>query len=538
MAPVTRNGSGPDSGPHGEEGAAPAGRGVTSGRATSSRRGAVTLMGGTLASRVTGLLRNSLLAQFFTTDVIDAFVTAFKVPNLFRELLAEGALTNSFVPAYAALEGADRRRMSGALLALLLLVNGLLMLLALVSAPWVARLLIADSGHVDVQLTTELIRIVFPFLPAISLSALAMGILNAEERFLAPAWAPVALNVVTVTLMALFPGQATMLALAHVFGGLFQLLVQVPALVRHRLLPRPGVLWHPALASVLLLMVPFALTASGRQVLNVVASRVITGIDAGAQGAFYLADLFVSLLLGLFSISPALAYYSRLSDQAVRAPASFAPTLAEGLRFIAFLTAPAGLALVLLAAPAVDVVYNWRSLFGEQMDAGLRAYTIAAAAPLGLAVFPIGVFSLLVRTFYIRRKVRTPVVLVLSFLSLQGLLYWLLAEPLGIAGVSWATAIVAWLQVALASVLVERNEGFGAAAFWRHALKAWLAAAGAAALAALALAAFGLGATWFSQLGRVAVGGAVLGGGYLLLGAALQLPEPLALWRRLKRQSR
>ncbi|HLU83417.1 MAG TPA: lipid II flippase MurJ, partial [Trueperaceae bacterium] len=139
----------------------------------SSRRGALTLMGGTLASRVTGLVRNSLLAQFFPTAVLDAFVTAFKVPNLFRELLAEGALTNSFVPVYKRLSAEESRRLAGALLSLLLVVNGLLLVLAYVSAPLVARLLIADAGNVDVELTTRLIRIVFPFLPAISFSALA-----------------------------------------------------------------------------------------------------------------------------------------------------------------------------------------------------------------------------------------------------------------------------------------------------------------------------------------------------------------------------
>src|SRR5690554_5294534 len=131
--------------------------------ARSTRRGALTLMVGTLASRVTGLVRNSLLAQFFPTAVIDAFVTAFKVPNLFRELLAEGALSNSFVPVYKRLSTADARRLSGALLALLVVVNGLLMALAYLAAPAIARLLIADAGHVDVDLTVRLIRIVFPF---------------------------------------------------------------------------------------------------------------------------------------------------------------------------------------------------------------------------------------------------------------------------------------------------------------------------------------------------------------------------------------
>ncbi len=493
--------------------------------ARSTRHGALTLMGGTLASRVTGLVRNSLLAQFFPTAVLDAFVTAFKVPNLFRELLAEGALTNSFVPVYKALAPGDARRLSGALLALLTVANGLLMAGAWFAAPLLARLLISDPANVDLELTTRLIRIVFPFLPAISFSALAMGILNAEERFFAPAWAPVALNVVTVGLMAAFPGQAVMLALAHVFGGVAQLLVQLPALARHGLLPRIGALWHPALGQVLLLMVPFTFTAGGRQLLNVVASNVVTGIDAGAQGAFYLADLFLSLLLGLFSISPALAYYSRLSGQAAEGSDAFGPTLAEGLRFITFLTVPAGLALTLLAAPSVDAVYNWRSLFGSPMAADLRAFTIEATLPLGLAVFPLGVFNLLIRAFYVRRSVRTPVLLVVAFLTLQGSLYVALSGPFGLAGVSWATAIAAWAQMLATAWLVQRRERFGLAAWAGQAARVWLAALGAALAAWLALQAVPLPVGWFGQVGRLAVGGGVLGVVYVLLGTLLRIPE-------------
>src|SRR5690554_3721377 len=503
--------------------------------ARSTRRGALTLMIGTLASRVTGLVRNSLLAQFFPTTVIDAFVTAFKVPNLFRELLAEGALTNSFIPVYKALAPAEQRRLSGALLALLAVANGVLMLGAFAAAPLLASLLISGVGHVDVELTTQLIRIVFPFLPAISFSALAMGILNAEERFFAPAWAPVALNVVTVTLMALFPGQAVMLALAHVFGGLAQLLVQVPALVRSGLLPKPGSLWHPAMGEVLVLMVPFTFTAGGRQVLNVVASNVITGIDAGAQGAFYLSDLFLSLLLGLFSISPALAYYSRLSHHAARGDAEFGPTLGEGLRLITFLTVPAGLALTLLAAPAVDAVYNWRSLFGAPMDAELRAFTIAATLPLGLAVFPIGVLNLLIRSFYVRRLVRPPVVLVLVFLTLQGLLYVALSRPFCIAGVSWATALAAWAQALVTAGLVARRERFGLGAWAAQAARVWLAALGALLAGWLALQAVPLPAGRFGQLGRLAVGGGAMVAAYLLLGVLLRVPELRALGRLVRR---
>jgi putative peptidoglycan lipid II flippase len=498
----------------------------------SSAHGALTLMIGTLASRVTGLLRNSIITQFFPAGVSDAFLTAFKVPNLFRELLAEGALTNSFVPVYRRVGEAERRRLAGALLGLLALLNGVLMLLAFLSAPLLARLLIGDPDLVDVELTTRLIRIVFPFLPAISFSALAMGILNAEERFLAPAWAPVMLNVVTVILMALFPGQALMLTLAHVLGGVAQLLVQVPALARNRLLPAVRSFWHPALAGVLLLMVPFAFTTGGRQLLNVLASNLVTDLFTGAQTAFTNADLFLSLMLGLFSISPALAYYSRLSAHAADEPEAFGPTLTEGLRLIALLTVPAGLALLLLAAPAVEVAFNWRALFGEPLDDARLLGSIAATAPLGLAVFPIGMFNLLVRTFYIRRRVAVPVLVVLATLAFQGALYLLLVGPYGLAGLSWGAVIAAWTQFLVTLSLVSRRERVPLADLMSLLRSVWLAAGSAFAAALLALSLVRPTEGWFGAVLELAVGGAVFGAAYLALGLLLGVRELRALLQR------
>lgn len=490
------------------------------------------MMGGTLASRVTGLLRNGLLAQFFSTAIVDAFVTAFRVPNLFRELLAEGALTNSFVPVYKRLSREEGRALSGALLSLLVVVNGLLLLLAYATAPWIANVLIANALNVDIELTTRLIRIVFPFLSAISLSALAMGILNAEERFLAPAWAPVALNVVTVLGMIIFPGHAVALALAHVFGGVAQLIVQVPVLAKHGLLPKFGVLWHPSLTNVVLLMVPLTFTASGRQILNVVTSRVITGIDAGAQGAFYLADLFLSLALGLFSISPALSYYSRLSKQAAE-PAAYRHTLVDGLKFITLLTLPAGFLLFLLAGPAVDALYNWRSVFsGTGMDPAMRLMTISVAAPLGLAVFPIGLFNLLVRTFYIRNRVKLSTMLVLGFLSLQAIMYVVFAPVYGLGGVAWANVIVGWLQLMVMLRLVHRFERFPGRELLAYIGKVAYAAVLAAVFTGSVLVLFETRETYFLQIARLVYGGGLYVFVFAFAGYLLGIPEISSLVNR------
>jgi len=466
---------------------------------------------GTLVSRVTGLLRNSLLVQLFSPMVTDAFNVALRVPNLFRELLAEGALTNSFVPAYRALPPAEAKRLASALFSLLLVLNALLLLLAVWVAPAVVDLLVAENSRVDVPLTVALTRAVFPFLGAISFAALAMGILNAEERFFAPAWAPVALNVVTSALMLLYPQQALMLAASFVLGGFAQLFVQVPPLARAGLLPRLGVWWHPQLRSVLLLMVPFTFTTGARQVLNLVSSRLLTALPVGSVTAFSNADLFLSLALGLFSISPALAFYSRLAAQ-VSDPRAFRATLLKGLRFITFLTVPAGLLLTLYAEPALESVLDWLPLFGgDGVARQTLLLSVYALAPLGLAVFPLGLSNLLLRTFYVRQHVRLPVFVSVVFTALNALFYVLLGERLGlgVAGLSWATVGVGWAQLAALLYLVWRRERFGLRGLMRHALKVWLAALLSAGLAWVLLGALPSPGGWWGDVLTLTVGGSL-----------------------------
>ncbi|MDZ7799243.1 MAG: murein biosynthesis integral membrane protein MurJ [Trueperaceae bacterium] len=494
----------------------------------SAGRGAAVLMGGTLGSRVTGLLRNSLLNQLFDRTITDAFAVAVRVPNLFRELLAEGALTNSFVPVYARLAPADARRLSAALFSLLILVNGLLVLAATLAAPWLVALLLGGEGSVDAALAVRLTRAVFPFLMAVSLSAWAMGVLNAEERFLAPAWAPVALNLVAVGGMLAFPGAAIPLAAAFALGGAAQFLVQVPFLVRAGLWPGLGRPWHPELAGVLLLMAPFAVTTSGRQIVNVVATRVLNGLPSGSQTAWFNADLFLSLGVGLFAVSPALSWYARLSRLAGEDPDAFAPTLRDGLRFITVLSAPAGLLLAVLAEPAVRVTFDWLSLVGGGLDAERLRLTVAATPGIGLAVLPLGLHQLLTRAWYVRRRVRTPILVAVGFLSAQGVAFAVLGPMLGVAGLAWGSALAAWLQLAVMLTLTARQEGLALRPLLAHGGRVLLAALLAAAVA---WAVAGLVPTphWFAWAGRLMAGGTAGLATYALAVWALGLPEARAV---------
>lgn len=503
----------------------------------SSSRNALTLMAGTLGSRITGFLRQSLITQLFKTEATDAFFVALRVPNLFRELLAEGSLTNSFIPSYKRLNQQEARRFSAALLGLLILVNGLLLLLTYAAAPWIVQLLLLGDGNVNPELTLSLVRIVFPFLLMVSLSAWAMGILNAEERFFVPAWAPVALNLTAIGVMLLFPNQAYALAWGFVLGGLIQFLIQLPPIIQHRYSGFIRRIWHPELLLVLTLMIPSVITTSGRQVLNLVTSNVLNLLPEGSNTAFMNAELFLSLALGLFSISPTLAFYSRLSAHAADEPEAFNPTLLAGLKFIGFLTVPAGLILMLLASSAVELTYNWFPLMGRSgADVQVLELTTQVLFPLGLAIFPIGLSNLLVRTFYIRKNIRTPIIVSLIFLSLQAVLYLILSQILGIAGLSWATVIFGWLQFISLMVIVSKTERLAWLEWLFHAARVWLAALSAGLVVYLTLGRLPEEVSWFHHLRYASLGTVLFALVYATMAALLKLPELMGLVQRLSRK--
>jgi len=495
----------------------------------SAARGAFVVMGGTLASRVSGLLREVLLVALFPVRSSDAFRIAWVVPNLFRELLAEGALTNAFVPIYQRLGAGDRRAFAGAMAAVLGLVNAVLLAAAIAAAPWVIDLVLAADANVDRALAVQLLRLTFPVLAAISLSALAMGVLQAEERFLAPAWAPVALNVAAIAAMLLFPGEPAALAWGVVAGGVLQAAVQWPAMLRAGLAPRLGRWWHAAMPAALALMVPFAFTTGARQLLNVVAQRIVSNealFPAGAVTAYALAAMLFSMALGLFAISPAVAFYARLGNLAAEGATNFGATLEAGTRLILLLTLPAGAVTFAFAESAVRTVFELlRPAAGQDVAIALA---VQALAPLGIALPAAGLVNYLLRPFYVRQRVRAPVALSVAFTLLTALLFLALAPRFGIAGLSWATAAGMTAQTLVLLAWLARAEGLDLRAVARQALRV-----GAAACAAVASARWVADrvadalpwGSWAVSLTTLLVGGVVALALFLPIARALGVPE-------------
>jgi putative peptidoglycan lipid II flippase len=500
----------------------------------ATNRSAVTLMIGTLASRFTGFLRQSLLTQLFDKNITDAFGVAQRIPYLLRELLAEGALTNSFIPTYKSLSKEDARKLSSALLGLLIAFNAALLIAVYFLTPWLVELMLVKGGNIDRALVEKLMPIAFPVLTMVSLSAWAMGILNAEEKFFATSWAPAALNVVTVILMLLFPQNAVMLAMGLVVGGLVQFLVQLPSLIKGNFVGAFRGLWHPKIRAVLLLMFPSLFSTGGRQILNFATTNILDKLPPGSVTSFSNADLFLSMALGLFAVSPTMAYYSRLSDNAANNPEKFNSTLLSGLQFISFMAIPGGLFLTVFARPVVESVFNWLPLLGRSgADPDILLYSSLLLAPLGLTVFPISILSLLSRTFFIRRKIVFSILFSLGFLVFHGFLYYTLTAAIGISGLSWATVIMTWTQFVALLWIVSWREGFGLRGFFNYALRAWAAALIAMAITYLVLLV--PGTSWLINVIKVVCGLVTFISLYLVLGNFFKLPEVGQILRRFKR---
>ncbi|ADR36688.1 integral membrane protein MviN [Oceanithermus profundus DSM 14977] len=389
------------------------------------------VMAGTLASRVLGVVRQGVLNNFFDKALTDAFLVAYRVPNLFREILAEGAVTNALIPVLAELPEGERARFKRRFAAFLLGVNLLVVGLGVLFAPQLAALLLAADTPLDPGLVTYLIRLVMPFLLAISMSALFGAFLQSEERFFGPSFAPLAYNVAAIAVMLAWPGSATALALAYVLGGFLQAAVQIPALKGFAL----ELAWHPAIRQASLLMAPFVFTTSTRQFLIVVLYALITGMPEGAVTGFSNADMTYLMALGLFSVSPATALYPRLSALAAAGDgAGFARLLEQGLERVAVLLGWSGALMAALAPWIVAVLFAWKPGF----DADVFRFSVEAMRALGLALVPWGLYNLYVRGLYAQKLIRVAVLISAGLLLLNTLGYYLLV-PYGMFVLNLAT---------------------------------------------------------------------------------------------------
>jgi len=472
------------------------------------------VMGGTLASRVLGLVRQAVFNALYPDALKDAFNVAYRVPNLLRELLAEGAVQNALIPLLKNLPEEEARSFARRFGAFLFGVNLLVLGLGYLLAPWVVNLLVAQESHLRqgeaLGQVVYLTRLLLPFLLGISMAALFSALLQAEERFLPYALGPIAFNLVAIGLMVLFPGNPAVLGLSVALGGLLQALVQLPFLRSFRLEWR----WHQAFLPALLRMGPFAFTTSLRQFLNLVLTHILTRYPPAAVTGFYNAEVVFQMVLGLFATSPAIALFPRMS------------TL-KGEDLGRFLRGPferLSLALSLLGGLLSGLAPFWVvllfGLFGP-LSPENRAYSAEVLAALGLAVLPWGVNTLLLRGLYALGKVREAVMASALVFLLNTLGYWLLKDG-GLFLLNLSTALAGYLGLVLYLARLRR-EGVPVGYALPYLARAFLSGLLAALPGVL------LGRFWPAETPREALlplGLGALGGMglFLLAGWLLRLP--------------
>ncbi len=373
----------------------------------------------TLISRVLGLVREMVQAYFFGAGMlVDAFNAAFRIPNLLRDLFAEGALSSAFVPTFTAER--ERRgeaaawRLGNRVMTALAIVLGALALLIAAFAPAILRVYVPGFGPEKLALAVTMTRVLSAFLAFVALAAVAMGMLNTCGRFFVPALAPAWFNVAAIAgVLALVPLFRAVgippihsLAVGAMVGGMLQLLVQVPALRREGFRFRPEVAFSdPGVRRVAKLMLPatFGLAATQINILvdTILASSYGDGPIAWLQYAFRL----ILLPIGLFGVALATANLARVSRDAARQDTgAMRDNLASSLRAAALLTLPASAGLVALRTPIVRVLFE-HGRFGPE-DTEMTAGALLCYA---VGLYAYSVTKIQVPTYYALGDTRLPV---------------------------------------------------------------------------------------------------------------------------------
>jgi putative peptidoglycan lipid II flippase len=506
----------------------------------------------TAASRLLGLVREQAFAALLGAGLhADAFQAAFRIPNLLRDLFAEGALSAAFVPTYARelQQGGPQagHRLANRLLSLLAVILGCLVAVAFFGAGPLVQTLAPGYGAVPgkLELTEHLTRVMLPFLPLVSFSAVAMGMLNAEERYAAPALAPAMFNIACVLWALLLwrlglpvASVATGWAVGTLLGGAAQFLIQVPPL--HRGGWRFRWDWAPgdaALGRIGRLMLPATIGLAAVQV-NILVSTRFASQEPGAVSWLMYAFRILYLPIGIFGVAVGTIATTGLARAAAAGDTEgLRSTLRHSLRTLAFLTIPATAGLWALGVPIVRLLYE-RGRFGALDTQGTA--TALAFYSLGLVAYT-GV-KVLAPAFYALGTPRVPLFASMSAVATNLLVIAALHDALGYRGVALGTslgslvnvAILAWVFERRIGGLVERDLLLSIGRMLPAAVAMGFAARAAAHGLEMWLGTRGLQAALLTGLVPVAVGVVV----YLIVARLLGLSDVGALLGALRRGRR
>ncbi len=430
--------------------------------------GAASIMGSlTLVSRLLGYVRDAFIAYLFGAGLqADAFFVAFRVSNLLRRLLGEGALTSSFVPVFTDVLNTrskeDARRVASSVFFLFLILLLLLTAGGIIFSEEIVWLMSPGFSSIPEKfpLTVNLTRLMFPYMIFIGLMAIVMGVLNSMGHFTAPALSPVFFNIsIILSMFFLVPFMdepVYALAWGVLLGGVVQFAIQVPVLKRYGMGLSPSLVWRdPAIRRIFVLLGP-AVVGVGVYQLNIfVIMRFASDLADGSVSYLYYASRLMELPLGVFGVAVSTAVLPSLSEcVANRDWTGFRESLSFAMRMVNLVTIPATIGLVVLGLPVVDILFG-RGEF--TMSATLNtAYALYFYA---VGLVPVAVSRILVSVYYSLRDTITPVwTAFLSFLF-NILMCLVLVGPLGHGGLALATSLSSLLNALLLFVILRARVG-------------------------------------------------------------------------------
>lgn len=482
----------------------------------------------TSLSRVAGLVRDVIVARLFGAGMMtDAFFMAFTIPNLLRRFFGEGSLTAAFVPIFSEVfhqrGEKEAQQLANRCVTLLLLMMLVIVTLGVVFSPWIVQGIGYGFGQVEgkLQLTNQLNQIMFPYIGLVSILALLTGILNVRGHFFLPSLSPLFLNLAMIlsalTLGSLFERPIFALAVGVILGGIVQLLLQFPVLVRYRMRFRFDFNFRgdTQLRRILLLMLPGIAGVAIYQI-NIIVTRLMASfLPDGSVSYLYYGQRLFEFPQGIFIVSLAQAALPMMSRQvAEKDDVGLRESLNFAMTLVTIFTLPAIIGLVLCAKPIYSVFF----LGGEFSVAALENTALALICYAPGLIF-VGYSRIAAQTFYALKDTRTPVVISFWTLLVNLVAGLVLMQFYGFAGLAVALTLASIFNAVMLLLLLQRKIGL----FLRASLFVPILKVVPACLLMAVAVYYVLGTTNWTASGELLAKGAILliaaaGGAGLYLG--------------------
>ncbi|MFH1478677.1 MAG: murein biosynthesis integral membrane protein MurJ [Candidatus Omnitrophota bacterium] len=401
----------------------------------------------TIVSRLLGFLRDILIASFFgTASYAQAFVVAFRIPNMLRDLVGEGATNAAFVPVLSEYsetkDRSDYWKLANVLLCVLLIALSLITVLGMIFSPVIVRLIAPGflREPETFKITVYLTRLMFPYVLLVGLLAYSMGVLNSLRHFSAPAFASSVLNLSIIVCALLKKGNVAALAIGVLIGGIIQLAMQLPVLFSKGFSfdPRAG-LHHPAVKKIGRLLLPRILGSCVYQInifINTMLASLSHIVGQGGVAALYYANRIFQFPLAIFGIAIAQAALPTMSREALEGDLSkLKETLSFSLRSINLIMIPSSVGLMILSRPITRILFE-RGMF----DSYSTSITASALMFYSIGLFSYSGIKILVSCFYSLKDTATPVKIASISLLINILLNFIFMFSMKISGLAFATS--------------------------------------------------------------------------------------------------